>query len=267
MKISKALKEKYPYLKNICLVEPAYDYSELKKRMGTASSKLFDTLVGNHDNPRVGLGGGRTLYEMVDNLEIKNRKIRIFPAALIGSGPELTYVDSSFLVKMLHCKSQPQSRAFVISLPPLPENKHTALKFLKMLKSEFKEVKWLINTMQNIDIAFIGLEAMIPTGDFDDELKKLGVSLRDLKDFGVIGGINSNWFDSDGNQITEYFPTIAVNTLINLSKNNLKDIVLVAGGSHKIKPIKIALERHMVNSIVSDEQTVLSILEGQDDNR
>lgn len=261
MKPSDALRDKYPYLKNICLVEYAYDYSELKKRISRASSKLFDKLVESHDNPRVGIGGGSTLYEMTNDLEVKNRRIRIFPTALIGRGPEITHVDSTFLAKLLYFKSRHQSKAFVISLPPLPENKHIAFDFLKMLKSEFKEVIWLVDAMQNIDIAFVGLGAMIPTGDFDDELKKLGVSLQDLIDFKVVGGINYNWFDSDGNQIADYFPTIGVNSLIRLSKNNSKDIVLVAGGSHKIKPIKIALDKKMANSIVSDEQTILSILE------
>jgi len=260
MKPSDALRDKYPYLKNICLAEHAYDYSELKKNISRAASRLFDKLVESHDNPRVGIGGGSTLYEMINDLEVKNRRIRIFPTALIGRGPEITHVDSTFLAKLLYFKSQPQSKAFVISLPPLPENKRIAFDFLKMLKREFKEVIWLVDAMQNIDIAFVGLGAMIPTGDFDDELKKLGVSLQDLIDFKVIGGINYNWFDSVGNQITDYFPTIGVKSLIHLSKNNLKDIVLVAGGSHKIKPIKIALDKKMANSIVSDEQTVLSIL-------
>lgn len=241
MNPSEVLKNKYPYLKNICLVEPAYDYGVLKKRIGEACSKLFDTLLGQYDNPRIGIGGGSSLYEMVDNLEIKNRRIRIFPTALIGRGPEITHVDSTFLAKMLYFKSRPESKAFAISIPPLPENKHMALEFLKNLKNEFQEVKWLINAMQNIDIAYVGLGAMIPTGDFDDELKKVGVSLQNLIDFGVIGGINYNWFDSYGNQVTDYFPTIGVNRLIELSKNNTKEIVLVAGGAHKIKPIKIAL--------------------------
>jgi DNA-binding transcriptional regulator LsrR (DeoR family) len=266
MNPSTVLKEKYPFLKHISLVEPAYDYGVLKKRIGEASSKLFDTLLSKRKNPRVGIGGGSTLYELVDCLEIKNRRIRIFPTALIGRGPEITHVDSTFLAKMLYFKSRPQSKAFVIGIPPLPENKHTALEFLKNLKNEFQEVKWLINAMQNIDIAFVGLGGMIPTGDFDDELKKVGVSLQDLIDFGVIGGINYNWFDSYGNQVTDYFPTIGVNKLIDLSKKNTKDIVLVAGGAHKIKPIKTALKMQMVNSIVSDEQTVLSLIQDDDDN-
>jgi DNA-binding transcriptional regulator LsrR (DeoR family) len=266
MNISNVLKTKYPHLKNICLVEAAYDYSDLIKRIGEASSKLFDTLLNQYENPRIGIGGGKTLYEMVDNLEIKDRRIRIFPTALIGRGPEITHVDSTFLAKMLYFKSRPQSKAFVISIPPLPESKHKALEFLKDLKNEFREVKWLINAMQNIDIAYVGLGAMIPTGDFDDELKKVGVSIQDLIDFGVIGGINYNWFDSYGNQVTEYFPTIGVNKLIELSKNNTKDIVLVAGGAHKIKPIKIALNMKMANSIVSDEKTILSLIEDENDH-
>jgi len=164
-------------------------------------------------------------------------------------------------------KSLPQSKAFVINIPPLPDNKRSALKFLKSLKSEFREVKWLINSMQDVDIAFVGLGAMIPTGDFDDELIKVDVTLQELIDFGVIGGINYNWFDSNGNQVTDYFPTIGVNKLIHLSKQKSKHIVLVAGGVHKIRPIEIALRMQMVNSIVCDRQTVISLVEDGNDNK
>jgi DNA-binding transcriptional regulator LsrR (DeoR family) len=267
MDLVNILREKYPYLKNIRIVESSYDYGDLKKSIGREASKLFDSLLSKYKNPRVGIGGGSTLFELVDYLKIKDRRIRIFPTALIGRGPEITHVDSAYLAKMLYFKSRPQSKAFVISIPPLPNNKHFALEFLKNLKSEFSEVKWLINAMQDVDIAFVGLGAMIPTGDFDDELKKVGVSLQDLIDLGVIGGINYNWFDSNGNQITNYFPTIGVNRLTSLSKEKSKDIILVAGGAHKINPIKIALKMHMINSIVSDERTIISLIEGNDDNK
>ena len=266
MNPSDALRDRYPYLKNISLVEHAYNYSELKKNLSKASSLLFDKLIESRDNPKVGIGGGSTLYEMINDLEYKSRRIRIFPTALIGRGPEITHVDSTFLAKMLYFKSRPQSRAFVISLPPLPDKKPIAFNFLQMLKSEFKEVIWLVDAMKQIDIAFVGLGAMIPTGDFDDELIKLGVNLQDLIDFNVKGGINYNWFDDNGNQVTDYFPTINVKSLIELSNDTSKDIVLVAGGSHKIVPIKIALERKMVNSIISDKQTINSLLEAKNDN-
>lgn len=267
MDVAKILIEKYPYLKNVCIVESCYDYGELKVKIGKEASKLFEDIVLKYKNPRIGIGGGSTLYEMVNSLEIKSRRLRIFPTALIGRGPEITHVDSAFLATMLYFKSLPQSKAFVINIPPLPDNKRSALKFLKSLKSEFREVKWLINSMQNVDIAFVGLGAMIPTGDFDDELKKVDVTLQELIDFGVIGGINYNWFDSNGNQVTDYFPTIGVNKLIHLSKRKSRHIVLVAGGVHKIRPIEIALRMQMVNSIVCDRQTVISLVEDGNDNK
>jgi DNA-binding transcriptional regulator LsrR (DeoR family) len=266
MDFIKLLKEKYPYLRNVCIVESVYDYGELKKHIGRAASGLLESITANCEEPRIGIGGGSTLFEMINSLDIKSRRLRIFPTALIGRGPEITHVDSTFLATMLYFKSRPQSKAFVINIPPLPDNRTSALNFLKSLKSEFSEVKWLINAMQHIDIAFIGLGAMIPSGDFDNELKKVGVTLQELIGFGVIGGINYNWFDSDGNQVTDYFPTISINQLINLSKQESKHIVLVAGGTHKIKPIHIALKMQMVNSIVSDEETVISLVREYNDN-
>jgi len=265
MNLSQKLKQKYPYLKNISLVDSEYDYSDLKSKLGLAASKLFEIIFNQHNDPRVGIGGGSTLFEFVNNIEIKSRKIRLFPTALIGRGPEITHVDSTFLTKMFYFKSRQEARAFVISIPPLPDKKESALNFLKLLNNEFQEVKWLINAMQKVDIALVGLGALMPTGDFDEEMMKVGVSLKELKDLGVIGGINYNWFDSNGQQVTNFFPTICINKLIELSKNKTKDIILVAGGAHKVEPIKIALNVQMVNGIVSDKQTIYRLFKDKND--
>lgn len=105
------------------------------------------------------------------------------------------------------------------------------------------------------------LGAVIPMGDFTDELSKLGVSLRVLKAKGAAGGINYNWFDNHGNQIGQYLLTVGIDDLKRLSKDPNRLIVLVAGGKHKIDPIRIALSSRMVNAMVTDELTASLLTE------
>lgn len=242
------------------VVQYTKDYSALKRTLGKAAAVLFDEEVQKRVFPAVGIGGGSTLYEMIEALEFKPRNIRIYPMSLIGRGPEIEYVDSIYLATSLFYKSRPMAKAFVTGIPPLPSKREKAVTFTQFLLEEIPEVKLVYEGARNVDIAFIGLGAMIPMGDFTDELSKLGVSLRDLKAKGAVGGINYNWFDNHGNQIGQYFLTVSIDDLKRLSEEPNRLIVLVAGGKHKIDPIRIALSSRMVNAIVTDKLTAISLV-------
>lgn len=237
------------------VVQYTKDYSILKRTLGKAAAALFEEEVQRRVSPVVGIGGGSTLYEMIEDLEFKPRDIRLYPMSMMGRGPEIEYVDSVYLTTSLFYKSKPMAKAFVTGIPPLPSRRERAVTFVQFLLEEIPEVRLVYEGAKNVDIAFIGLGAMIPMGDFTDELSKLGVSLRDLKTNGAVGGINYNWFDSRGNQIGQYFLTVSIDDLKRLSKDPSRLVVLVAGGKHKIDPIRIALSSRMVNAIVTDELT------------
>jgi hypothetical protein len=198
---------------------------------------------------------------MIEALEFKPRDVRIYPMAMIGRGPEIEYVDSIYLATSLFYKSRPMAKAFVTGIPPLPSKREKAVTFTQFLLEEIPEVKLVYDGARNVDIAFIGLGAVIPMGDFTDELSKLGVSLRDLKAKGAAGGINYNWFDNQGNQIEQCFLTVSVDDLKRLSKDPNRLVVLIAGGKHKVDPIRIALSSRMVNAIVTDELTASLLIE------
>lgn len=261
------LKNNFKNLKEIYLVRSDYDYKILTQNLGKKAAENFDDVIQNSDNPKIGIGGGSTIYELVNTLKRKERRIRIFPTALIGRGPELNFVDSTFLVKMLFQKSKPLAKAFVTNIPPLPNKVNDAKNFKNFLLENISEVKWIYNAMQDIDIAFIGLGSSIPTGDFDNEMKKLGLPVQNLIDQNIIGGINYNWFDSNGNQLLDYFLSISIKQLQSLAKNDNKNITLVAGGLHKVPSIIVALKYKMVNRLITDTETAKKLLDKNYDNR
>ncbi|MFC1760437.1 sugar-binding domain-containing protein [Candidatus Neomarinimicrobiota bacterium] len=258
--IQAKLLNKYDILKNVHVVGYCYDYQQLKKRLGKTASTVFDDLILKYKYPRVGIGGGSTIYEFVKSSKELNRRIKIFPTALIGRGPEITYYDSSFLAMLMHLKSRPESNVFIVNIPPFPNRTSGAKKFKNYLLSNIDEVNWIYKLMNTIDIAFISVGAMAYTGDFDKEMNKLGVTIKDLSINGVVGGINYNWFTAEGLQKTDYFLTVSIDKLKELSKKHKKRIVLVAGGSHKINAIKIALESEMINTLITDYQSAKYLL-------
>jgi len=259
-RLKSKLLTKFELLRDVHIVSYSYEYSTLKERMGKVGSKLFEELIISCDNPRVGIGGGSTIHSIIDALSYKPRTLRIFPTALIGRGPEVSHIDSTFLATLLYLKSRPLSKAFIINVPPLPSNRTVALEFIPNLIKEVDEVRWLAKEMDDLDIAFIGLGALIPTGDFDDEMAKLGVSITTLKNKGVVGGINYNWFTSDGDQVVHDFLTVSVQTLKSLSRDKNKQIVLVAGGTHKVPALETALSYGMANTLITDSLSARSLL-------
>ncbi len=266
MDIEKKLKDTFN-LKIVKVIPYIKDYSSLKIALGKAAARVFEKLIARKIFPRVGIGGGGTIYEMVDSLQFKPRKVLIYPMTIIGRGPEIFHVDSVFLVTSLFFKSLPVARAFTVGIPPLPNNKKKARNFKKYLLKEIPEVNLIYKGANNVDIAFIGAGAIIPMGDFSNELLKLGISIKNLENTNVIGGINYNWFDRFGNQIGDYFINTNIKNLKLLSKKNNKLIVLVAGGSHKIESIKTIITTKMVNSIVTDDLNANHLLNSEKFNK
>jgi len=255
------LLKKFSRLNDAHIVSYSYDYAILKKKLGRQAAALFEELIIKYDDPRIGIGGGSTIYSMIDSLKKGSRRIKIFPTALVGRGPEVTHIDSTFLAKLLYFKARPEAKAFVINIPPLPQNNDLAKTFLQFLTENIYELRWLIDEMSKVDIAFVGLGAVIPTGDIEDEMNKLGVTLKTLKESGVVGGINYNWFKNDGSQYGNYFLTVPIEKLVELSARKDKHIVLVAGGKHKTAAIDTAISVGMANTLITDSLTAQQLLE------
>jgi DNA-binding transcriptional regulator LsrR (DeoR family) len=87
------------------------------------------------------------------------------------------------------------------------------------------------------------------------EFSKVGLDLKTLKGKGGVGVINYNNFDGLGQQIGEYFLSVSIQDLREMSRNAEKNVVLVAGGLHKFEAIKVALTTRMFNMLVTDHRT------------
>jgi DNA-binding transcriptional regulator LsrR (DeoR family) len=81
-----------------------------------------------------------------------------------------------------------------------------------------------------------------------------------LRENGVIGGINYNWFTADGVQFSDYFLTVSVEDLKAICRAENRYVVLIAGGMHKVDPIKVAVSTKMINILVTDSRTVGQLL-------
>jgi deoxyribonucleoside regulator len=242
-------------LQAVKVVDFSDDYEHLLKNLGRGGAALFEEICQIRWGARVGLGGGITLYEVVEALDTKPRQIELYPLALVGRGSELEHVDSVFLVTALYFKSRPAAKAFVVGVPPLPQSRVKAQKFTADLLTEVDEVREVYQAARDVEVAFVGLGTLPPDRGVLKEFGKVGLDLKTLKGKGAVGMMNHNYFDQRGQQIGEYFLTVSVQDLKDMSRNAEKKVVLVAGGVHKFDAIQAALSHRMCNMLVTDHRT------------
>jgi deoxyribonucleoside regulator len=253
-KLEAELRERFG-LHAVKVVDYSDDYEHLLKNLGRGGAALFEEICQIRWAARVGVGGGITLYEVVEALETKPRQIELYPLALVGRGPELEHVDSVFLVTALYFKSRPGAKAFVVGVPPLPQSRAKAQKFTADLLNEIDEVREVHQAARDVEVAFVGLNALPPDRGMLKEFTKVGLDLKALKAKGAVGVINYSHFDGRGQQIGEYFLSVSVQDLKDMARNAEKKVVVVAGGLHKFEAIKVGLTHKMFNALVTDHRT------------
>jgi DNA-binding transcriptional regulator LsrR (DeoR family) len=130
-----------------------------------------------------------------------------------------------------------------------------AQKFTADLLTEIDEVREVFQAARDVEVAFVGLNALPPERGMLKEFTKVGLDLKALKARGAVGVINYSHFDGQGQQIGEYFLSVSVQDLKDMAHNPEKKVVVVAGGLHKFEAIKVALTHRMFNALVTDHRT------------
>lgn len=241
-------------LRDVRVVDSDKQYDVIKRNLGKAGAQLLDERVMQREHLRVGIGGGASLLAIVEQLEPKPRRLDIYPLAMFGRGPQVEFVSCTFLVSYLLIKTQPLSRAFDVSLPPLPEDRVLAQELTRHFR-ELPAVKHIYAESQKVDLAFVGLVALTKADGIMQEFDNLGYKQDYFFEQGVVGGINYNYFDQRGEQIGKGLLTLSIDEIKAMSQNPLQQVFLVAGGNHKHKAIQIAVKSGVVDGLITDEAT------------
>jgi len=265
--IKKEILNIYPQLKDVVLVPSCYDYSQLRTKIGKTGAVYLDKLIKEKSGVKIGIGGGGTIYEVIDHLKRLPRNISIFPTSLVTRGPEILHVDSRFLAELFYFKSQPAAKGYSVSVPPLPNTKANADNYKDYLLNNFDEIKWIYSSMQELDTMILGAGSALPSGGFDNEMNKLDIPLASFKERKIIGGINYNWICEDDNDIDIPILTITIEHLKEFSLKSEKNVILAACGKHKQKIIKKIIKRSLVNILISDNDTAKYLIEDDNDFR
>lgn len=257
------VRDKYD-LREVKIVETSPDYELTQRNLGVEAGKILEDRIRRETRSRIGIGGGQTIYRLVESLDERPRPIDIYPMSLFGRGSQVEYVDSVFVSMLLYMKSRPSARGFLVGSPPLPSKPESAKAFAKWIVDEIPEVREVLEGVTDSDLSFVGAGTFMASRDILKEYEKLGLTFEHMKKAGVVGGINYNYFDENGWQIGEGVLTTSIESLRRMSSDPMKLVTLVVGGQHKKIAARVALETKMVNSLVTDEDLALYLLKDKE---
>jgi DNA-binding transcriptional regulator LsrR (DeoR family) len=248
------------------------DCADLLKQLAERAAIYFDETV--RDGSKIAIGGGYLMYEMISRLPDRPRKINLYPAAIIGRGPEINHIDPITLVTVLwtKCGREKGLAHYVTVTPPETEDDRTRIRKHYADLRRSRRVNQLISDMENVDNVFLSIGGL----DADPEYVKvtryasenlvtaLGVSKDALRDEGAVGDIGYSFFDEEGNgrETWSIGIPLGLHALRSMSASPDKRVVVVAG-AYKLKALHALLnnDKKCCNVLITDSLAADKLLD------
>jgi DNA-binding transcriptional regulator LsrR (DeoR family) len=204
------------------------------------------------DVKSLGISWGTTLAELVKEFPFERREqMQIIPLEG-GMGRQHADIHANQLAyelsKKLNCNCQ------YLYAPAILESEE-----LKERLMEMDDIKAVLEEGKNVDIAVIGIgnphkaSTLIKIGYLKNE------DLYHLREIGAVGDIGFRFFDDQGEPIKDSLNDKVIGVSLEQLKQ-IKKVVAVVEGSHKLESISGALRGHYINVLVLDEQTASALL-------
>jgi DNA-binding transcriptional regulator LsrR (DeoR family) len=248
--LSGELQQFFDLHKVILIPGDGVDSRVLRTRLGTAAAEHIAQIL--QDESTVGIGWGRTLYEVVNALP-KGRQTRINVVPLIGGIGDM---PPFFQVNSLALRF---AEAFggqyrLIHIPAFTLDR-TVWETL----NNTQEVQGVTGLWKKLDLAIVGIgqvELQHLTSMFFADHFSPGM-LEQLEAFGAVGDICARFFDRLGNPVNPGTGVIGID--IN-DLRTTKEVIGVAGGLEKVKAVLGALRGGYIKTLVTDTITASAVL-------
>ena len=238
---------------------------DVREELGLAAAGYFEKIAANAH--RIGVSCGFTLYHTIRSLhERRFRDLALYP--LSGESTlKLVDISPNTLVGIMAAKYRPHVTAYALPVQHLVSLRDIERERRRLLRDP--EVRTIYEAARSVDIALVGIGQIAEqTPGFCSLAETYGVSVKRLRELGVVGETNYQPFDSDG-QIVD-LPELRVlmrrmlavdgDRLRELSRQDDHTVIAVAGGKAKIDAVRGALRGRFCNTLVTDEDVAAAIL-------
>ncbi|WP_436860488.1 sugar-binding transcriptional regulator [Mammaliicoccus lentus] len=251
--IAERLKEKF-HMKEVIVVKSSEKESTTDKlrNMGKAASKFMDSILV--DNDVIGFSWGRSLSHMVDEIDT-NRRLKASCIPLIG-GP-LGSLDSKYHVNNItySVAQKYQCASYMVDIPAIFKNKDARTYFTH--SEHYNEMK---SWWDKLTVAFVGIgsleisNSLVFKNFYGEEFKE------EVSKSNTVGDILSQFYDIKGDLAkTKLNDRLIVADILKL--RDLRFSVGIAESGEKVKGIIGALNGHYINTLITNEETAVKILE------
>jgi DNA-binding transcriptional regulator LsrR (DeoR family) len=216
---------------------------------------------------RVGLSCGFTLYETIRAL--RERRLRDLSLYPLSGESTLKLVDlfPNTLVGMMAAKYRPHVRAYALPVQHLLSLRQIERERRRLLRDP--EIRSIFEAARTVDIALCGIGLIAEsTPGFCAAAEAYGVSVKRLRQLGVVGEINYQPFDADGRIVDRPELRALMHRVLSvegeqlraLSRRENHTVMAVAGGRAKVDAVRGALRGGFMNVLVTDEDCAAGLL-------
>ena len=238
---------------------------DLKAELGAAAAAHFEKIARN--GMRIGLSCGFTLYQTIRAL--RERRFRDFSLYPLSGESTLKLVDlfPNTLVGMMAAKYRPHVRAYALPVQHLLSLREIERERRRLLRDP--EIRSIFEAAQSVDIALSGIGLIAEsTPGFCSLAESYGVSVKRLRQLGVVGEINYQPFDAEGHIVDRTELRALMHRVLSVEGDRLqalarredRSVIAVAGGRSKVDAVRGALRGRFVNVLVTDEDCARGLL-------
>ena len=238
---------------------------DIREELGVAAAAYFEKVVAH--GMRVGLSCGFTLYQTVRALrERRFRDLSLYP--LSGESTlKLVDISPNTLVGMMAAKYRPHVTAYALPVQHLASLREVERERRRQLRDP--EIRGIYEAAQSVDVALVGIGQIgEQTPGFCSLAESYGVSVRRLRQLGVVGEINYQPFDAGGAVVDHPELRILMHRVVSvdsrrlqaLSRHDERYVIAVAGGKGKAEAVRGAVNGKFMNVLVTDEDVALTLL-------
>jgi deoxyribonucleoside regulator len=238
---------------------------DVREELGVAAAAYFEKIATN--GLRVGLSCGFTLYHTIRAL--KDRRFKDLDLYPLSGESTLKLVDlaPNTLVGMMAAKYRPHVTAYALPVQHLVSLRQIEQERRRLLRDP--EVRRVYEAAQTVDVALVGVGQIgEQTPGFCALAESYGVTVRRLREFGVVGEINYQPFDVEGRIVDQPELRVLMHRVLSVSGERLQDlsrredryVIAVAGGRSKIDAVRGALRGRFMNVLITDEDVAQAVL-------
>jgi len=245
-----------------CIVAPDLGVSDLENSdageaqqlfaaIGSAAARFLHRELACGKVEVVGVGKGRSLAAMVERLpSLRRPDLKVVSV----SGSLTRNLAANPLDIVLSLSGRTEAAGYFLPVPYLAKN----LTEKNVLLAQ-DSIRSMLDLARQADLVMVGIGSL----EGDAHLRQVGMiadaEWTDLKCHGAVGDLMGSFIDAAGHPVAS-----AVNQLsVGLGLQDLKgkQVVAVAGGSHKAAAILAALKTGTLTGLITDERTAAAVVD------